>query len=53
MNTAGNVFLLTAAATLVSLGANTMAQNLLAGAVEFILGIGAFLVYELVPLKTQ
>lgn len=51
MNTAGNVFLLTAAASLVSLGVTNISQNFLIGAGEFLLGIVAFVVYEVLPPK--
>lgn len=47
--TGANVFLLTAAATLVPLGVNTIQTNLWTGVVEFLLGVGAFVAYELTP----
>lgn len=49
MTISTNVFLLTAAVTLVGLGATTIATNLLSGSIEFLLGIVAFYVYEKFP----
>jgi len=49
MNPAYNVFLLTAAAGLVVLGVNTISTDLVVGSVEVVLGIVAYLVYELTP----
>ncbi len=44
-----NTFLLTAATALVSLGAATIATNLIAGSVQVALGIICFIVYEKTP----
>lgn len=49
MVTSTNVFLSTAAVTLVALGVNTIPTNLVTGVIEFVLGIGAFFVYEKFP----
>lgn len=49
MTTSTNVFLLTAATALVGLGSATISTNLLAGAIEFVLGVIAFVAYEKFP----
>lgn len=51
MNAGYNVFLLTAATALVGLGSATIQTNLLAGVIEIVLGIVAFLVYEKTPMS--
>ena len=46
-NTAGYTLLLTAGATLIAIGVPVITQNLLEGAVIFLLGVGAFVAYRL------
>ena len=53
MNTTTNVFLLTAATTLVGLGSITITTQLWPGVIEFALGIVAFIAYEKFPASTQ
>lgn len=49
MTTSTNVFLMTAAVTLVGLGVTSISTNLLAGGIEFVLGVLAFIAYEKFP----
>lgn len=49
MNTASNAFLLTAAAALVSLGVASIANSLLTGGAEIVLGLIVFVAYEKLP----
>lgn len=51
MNTATNVGLQTVATGLVALGATSISSNLVAGAVEIVLGIVVYTAYELLPVK--
>jgi len=51
MNTTANVALNTLGTGLVALGATSISSNLLAGSIEIVLGIAAFLVYEFIPSK--
>jgi len=53
MNSATNVSLLTIGIGLVSLGANSIAANLLSGLIEIVVGIGVLAFYEFTPTKTQ
>lgn len=46
-NTAGYTLLLTAGATLITVGVSLITQNLLGGVVIFLLGVGAFVAYRL------
>lgn len=49
LTTTGNVFLMTAAVSLVSLGVATISTNLISGGIEFVLGVLAFIAYEKFP----
>lgn len=49
MNTTQNVFLLTAATTLVGFAVATIRTDLWGAVIEFVLGIIAFIVYEKTP----
>lgn len=49
MVTGGNVFLLTASVSLVSLGVTSLTTDLIRGSIEFVLGIAAFYLYEKFP----
>ena len=51
MNTVGNAFLLTAAATLTTLGVAAIAGDFLVGAGEIVLGLIVFVVYEKIPVS--
>lgn len=53
MNTASNVAFLTVATSLVSLGATTISVDLIAGAIEIVLGIACFAIYEKFPDSTK
>lgn len=44
-----NVVLLSSAAALISMGANTIATNLVAGVVQIAVGVGLVLIYEKTP----
>ena len=51
MKTAVNVFLLTAATTLVGLGVASIQQSLVTGVIETVLGVIVFIVYEKFPVS--
>lgn len=46
-----NIALNTIAVTLISLGATTIGHELLTGAIEIILGVLVFAIYEFTPAK--
>lgn len=48
-NTKFNVGFISAATVLVGLGVNTISTDLIVGAVEILLGVLLFTVYELIP----
>lgn len=49
--TAVNAFLLTAATTLVGLGVTAITTTLWTGVIEIVLGIVAFVIYEVLPVS--